>query len=264
MSGRGRGQNKDKTGKNKGGNLTPKADDVLLEDILSNVSDQNSPKLKALAEELSAILLPAISVVITKAIDEKSVTKEAFELSKSNIRLNKYETDRLEQYTRRENVRIFNYAGVADESLEQSVVTLLNDMVAVDSDERFKVDDISVCHRLGKKQEGSVDTRPIIVRFVSRQKVQLVFRSKKNLKTLDKYKGGDRRKSVFITEDLTQLRLKLRDIVKNHTGVTGVYTREGIIYGTLNGRKFTVSNPDDLFKIGIDVELKDLNLENYE
>jgi hypothetical protein len=36
----------------------------------------------------------------------------------------------------------------------------------------FKVEDISVCHRLGKyPEEGHPDSRPVIVRFVRRQTV---------------------------------------------------------------------------------------------
>ena len=43
---------------------------------------------------------------LTKILSLRSFVKRApdFEKAKSNIRVKKYETDRLEQYTRRENI----------------------------------------------------------------------------------------------------------------------------------------------------------------
>ncbi|WAR17083.1 hypothetical protein MAR_031677, partial [Mya arenaria] len=63
--------------------------------------------------------------------------------------------------------------------------------------------DISTCHRVGGKTNGAGKPRQIIVRFVSRQSVHLVFRNKKNLALMEKYKN------IFITDDLTQLRMEL-------------------------------------------------------
>ena len=211
----------------------------------------------------------SINQSITNVITEKAVSKEEFEKTKSNVRVNKYENDKLEQYTRRENIRIFNLKCDPVKSLTESVIDMLNEMAShsVDTPHHvFKPEHINVCHRLGKPQgQGDVDSRAIIVRFISRQSVNMVFRHKKNLKLIDQYKGDRARdkKPVFISEDLTVLRVKLRDFLKDSDGVTDVYTRDGNIHVTKRGKKFTVCNPDDLFQLDIEPNFEKLGLEIY-
>ena len=83
--------------------------EAVCDEIISSLdTDDQPPALKSLAKELSAIILPAITQVIESSIESKAVSKALFETLKASVRLNRYETDRLEQYTRRENIRIFN------------------------------------------------------------------------------------------------------------------------------------------------------------
>jgi hypothetical protein len=64
--------------------------------------------MKFIASELATSLLPAITSVLNNVIEKSSVQKDQFERAKANIRVIKYENDKLEQYTTRENIRIFN------------------------------------------------------------------------------------------------------------------------------------------------------------
>ena len=210
-----------------------------------------------LAKQTASILLPAITTVVTMAIESASVDKPAFQRAKANILTGKYETDRLEQYTRRENIRINGFL-VDDQDLTKCVVTLLNDIqqAAVANGQAnpdnitFKEEDISVCHKIGKRT-GHVDKRQIIVRFVSRQKTLRVFRIKKYVKNIEKYKD------VYITDDLTKLRLKLKDYLRKQDTIAKVYTIDGNIHcEKTDGQHFTVASPGYLFKMDIEVDLK--------
>jgi len=70
-------------------------------------------------------------------------------------------------------------------------------------------------------------------------------------------------KSVFISEDITQLRVKLRELVKSTEGVSGVYTRDGNIHCTRDGQHHVIGNPDDLFKLGVDPAMEALGLREF-
>ncbi|KAL8622600.1 hypothetical protein ACOMHN_009234 [Nucella lapillus] len=77
-----------------------------------------------------------------------------------------YENDRLNQYTRRESLRI---AGVAVQQGETALDVEQKALkVFADADVAVVVpDDIAIVHRAGKARNG---TQPVLVRFVSRRK----------------------------------------------------------------------------------------------
>ena len=131
------------------------------------------------------------------------------------INLNIYKQDELEQYNRRENLRIY---GVPDSNSRkddgESVLFDIADKLGIELDEW----DIQKAHRLGKKpkhnpnaQEVSTTrkARPIIARFVNYKKRNEFVYAKSKLKSSERNSG------VFITEDLTPLRNKLLNYVKN-------------------------------------------------
>ena len=90
--------------------------------------------------------------------------------------------DRLQQYSRRANVRVFGIAETADEKTNDIIVKVAGDM-GVDITER----DISVSHRIGKNM--GTKPRPIIAKFVRRDTKTAIMRNKRNLKGLDGYKS---------------------------------------------------------------------------
>ena len=74
---------------------------------------------------------------------------------------------------------------------------------------------------------------------------------------MDKYKS----ENVYITDDLTQLRLKLKSMVKNIEGVTKVFTRDGNIH--CDGSHFVISSADDLCDLWVDeISYEELGLSN--
>lgn len=235
-----------------------------------------------IAESVSSIIEGKIDErfdKIDERFDQLQVMMETYakkadvDKVKCNIRVNHYNNDKLEQYTRRENIRIHNWKFNKEEALDKQVVGLLNhlarmhdkktrddddDNIEEDLDnsiEPFRTSDISACHPM-KTKAGSTKKPQVIVRFVSRAKVVEVYKIKKNLKLSKPLKG------VFITDDLTLLRVKLRELVKNSTGVTQVFTKDGNIHCTYKESHVVISSPDDLFAIDVDVDLGALGLKD--
>jgi hypothetical protein len=173
--------------------------------------------------------LQSISDLIESKLDEKFdmlmdtlknfSSKVEVEKVRCAVRTNHYELERLEQYTRRENLRIHGWKYNLDSDLSGQVVVLLNHILDLsrkqveqgheegnmshsqsgnlsgndDGQQKFSMNDISVCHPLKPKGNGK---QQVIVRFISRAKLIRVFKVKRFLKLSDTYRG------VYITDDL--------------------------------------------------------------
>ena len=156
----------------------------------------------------------------------------------------RYEQDKLEQYSRRETVRISGLKESDAEdynSLKEEVVKLTNEMGC-----DIHQSDISICHRNGRDGGSGNKPRQVLVKFVSREKKIDVMKKKKNLK--DK----THRKGVYINEDLTAPRAKLFKAIREKKVAHSVYTQEGRIFVRMkaNERAAIVESPDDLLKVG--------------
>lgn len=197
--------------------------------------------IAAIMPGLASIISVAVSTAVSKAVkelDERMASKLA-EVQRQCL-LNKYDNDKLEQYSRRENVRISGIAEEANETdgiLEAKVIELAGDMGV-----ELKSEDISVAHRMGKPKEGG---RPVIVRFCQRKKKDEIMRNKKKLK--------NRERKVYVNEDLTSLRAKMMKLAKEQDSVKNVSTRDGSILAWMHTgeRPDVINTPDDLYKIGI-------------
>lgn len=153
----------------------------------------------------------------------------------------KYECDKLEQYQRSDNLRIYGMPEERDkteDSLEDKVVEFASTMGV-----ELQPDDSSVVHRVGKPRDTD---RPRIIRFCRRKKRNELLRKKAEL----------RRKNVniFINEDLTPLRAVMLKMVKDQAAVKNATSRNGKIVAWLNddpNRAIEMNTPDDLSKVGI-------------
>ena len=136
---------------------------------------------------------------------------------------------------------------------------------------QLQANDIQRAHRLGKKTSDMKKPRPVIVRFVSYKKRNEILFAKSKLKNNQNFAN------TFISEDLTPLRSKLLQYVKNecnnefvlcHTNNGNIRMKKsakkaGLIddnekdFGT--GSWLVVSSPDDLFQFDIDVKFSKLN-----
>ena len=190
----------------------------------------------------------------------------------------KYENDNLEQYSRRESIRIFGIPEVQGEdakTLETKVLKVLNDTGAT-----IHAHDISVMHRLGKRGrtiptqppnqgqgqsqtqgqgqgeghgqgqggddgqdqgEGQPDGQQNVIggRPVI---VRFVARSKKMEVMIMKknLKNKDGYRHIFMHEDITRLRSKLLHYVKNLPNIGRTWTKDGQIFCKRKGPNNTV------------------------
>lgn len=125
----------------------------------------------------------------------------------------KTELNKLEQYTRRNSVRVFGIAEQAGENLEERVLSVINKNLKIN----MTNDKIDRIHRIGKKINNK--TRPIIVKFTSYRYKSEVYKNKKLLKGT----------KTTIREDLTTSRLQeLKQAIEIY-GPKNVWTHDGNI-----------------------------------
>ena len=188
---------------------------------------------------------------------------------KQALSLNVFNVDALEQYGRRENLRIHGSPESKEKQDDgENIVFELAKELKID----LKSSDIQRAHRLGKKKK-TADAKPrqVIVRFLSYKKRNEFLKAKSRLRDSKYFPDA------FITEDITPLRSKLLHYVKNKCG--GKFVLCHTINGRIRMKKsakyegkignnekdegigdwITISTPDDLFKHNIDVDFQKLN-----
>ncbi|KAE8741065.1 hypothetical protein FOCC_FOCC013403 [Frankliniella occidentalis] len=142
-----------------------------------------------------------------------------------------YKCEELEQYGRRNNVRIFGIAEQRNENTDQLVLDLAKKLKV-----NIQLNNIDRSHRVGKPM-GSTP-RPIIVKFTSYASKKAVFQAKKLLK-------GTR---TTVREDLTRERLALlKEAIRNYSE-KNVWTSDGVIMIKVgeNTRPLRVRNDAEL------------------
>ena len=219
-----------------------KIDGATIGDIVSQVVLAIQPVLiKAVTSAVTTATRQLMTDMATKTAGRKA---ELYWLKKE-VQLHTFELNRLEQYSRRESIRICGIDETAGEDTDDVVREL-----AADIGVTLKPEDISVSHTLPGRPRS---TRPIIVKFVRRN-------SKKSKRKL----RDTNRKGVYINDDLTPLRAKVARILRNNPSTQSVWSIDGRIFCTMleNGSevKKIVDSPDDLFRFGWSEEVKNLNI----
>lgn len=125
----------------------------------------------------------------------------------------------IEQYSRRENIKIFGLVENDGEDLKQKVVKLIQDQMKVQT---FQESDIQVVHRLNTKSEASMvnGARPVIVKLRSRDMKTTVMKARRNLK------GS----SIFVNDHLCKEVNALFNRVRRHRLVESAWSWDGVIF----------------------------------
>ena len=127
----------------------------------------------------------------------------------------------LEQYGRRGSIRIFGVPELqdAEETAEITTKRAIDSLNKIES-LHLQDSDIDLAHRLGRKKPGF--HRPIIMRFQSRLKRNIVLQNKKQ------FKGTQ----IFVHEDLTKLNQLVLTCVRKKMPdeVNNVWSRNGHIF----------------------------------
>ena len=144
-----------------------------LKDIAADVKGRETRETSKLSREIVAAVVPELSKVITMSVSAavtcafKEVTSELtkmLNISQRQTLLNRYETDKLEQYQRKDNLCIYGLeeeTNEKEEVVETKVIELAADMGVT-----LMPDNISIAHRVGEPRGSN---RPVIVRFCHRK-----------------------------------------------------------------------------------------------
>ena len=135
---------------------------------------------------------------------------------------------KLEQYTRRENLRFNNIEETEGEDCKTLLTSIIQNELGVDvSHIRFHA-----VHRVGKKLESR--SRPIIARFVSREDRDLVFSKRGKMKRSTSFNDA------YITEDYARaIQVERKVLIK---AMVRAREDQGIENATVKGRYLFMNN----------------------
>ena len=160
---------------------------------------------------------------------------------------------KLEDYSRRENLRIYNVQENEDEECIELVAKIFDLMVgrppgAIHAAHRLgKVESMvrNEAEALGEASSFSQRPRPIIIRFVSRQERDIMWRNRFKIKESEEFKN------VFLDEDLSQTSARRRKALRNarriakEKGLASRITGDKIV---INGIQYSYERLPDEYK----------------
>lgn len=185
--------------------------------LITNALKPLNNSVKALQNEIAGLRTEVESL-------KEDIEKKDEEISDLYVRL-----DEREQYSRRNNLRIFGVTETEHENTDNLVVKVAKDIgVTLDGH------NIDRSHRIGKP---GPKPRPIIVKFIGYHARKEMFSAKKALKGT----------GITIREDLTKCRLEvLKRAVKEYSE-RNVWSSDGVIMVKINNlRPIRVKSERDL------------------
>lgn len=182
----------------------------------SKMGDLNRSELESIiSEAVAAAILPLTTQIqnlcgeVEKLKSELKVKDEAINSLQVAV---KFKCDELEQYGRRNNIRIFGVPENKNEDTDKLVIDVAK-RINVD----LKLSSIDRSHRVGITR--GTTPRPILVKFTSYATRKQIFQSKKLLKN----------SRMTIREDLTRERLSLlKKAIESYTE-RNVWSSDGVI-----------------------------------
>lgn len=182
--------------------------------------------LSKLAEKLS----DSVTAMFEKQLNHQKTIIQNLQLENNILR---DKVDNLEQYSRRNCVRIFGVPEESTENTEAKVCDLIKSNLTIDIHPNL----IDRCHRVGKPSKNA---RPIIVKFTSYKTRERIIKSRKLLKGT----------KISIKEDLTHSRYELYKFASTKFGFKNVWTRDGNVFvKTPNNEVVKVLNIDQCKKL---------------
>lgn len=217
--------------------LTEKKD--IIDKVVSAVQQTITEKLSEIIEVLRSEI-----VELKEQIGSLTNKNEKLEELKSEMDRDKKEqsklinsiqekNDNLEQYTRRQNLRVFGIKEERGEACEERVIRLFQEKLHIN----ITPQQIDRCHRSGRYNENK--PRGIIVKFISYKDRNAIFEKKKFLK----------HSGVTISEDLTKQRITLLKDAGHAFGFENCWTRDGRVLIKRNGRIHTIVSRTQLQKL---------------
>lgn len=134
--------------------------------------------------------------------------------------------DNMEQYSRKNNIRIFGLPENINENTPELILNIIKDKLKINN---ILPDDIEKAFRTGKTMEEK--PRAVFIRFKTHQNKIDVYGNKNKLKGT----------KITIREDLTKLRVKILNEKMEKYGKKNVWTLEGKIKWIDNGTIHTLN-----------------------
>lgn len=167
--------------------------EIAKKTLKDNLEDNNF--LDVIATKLSNMVMAKIEDKLQQLIDKCDALEKSNTLLKEQNEELLNSLDDLQQYTRRNSLRIFGLKEDNNENVDQAVINICKDKLGV----AISADNIDRCHRLGAFRPDAIKPRAIIVKFISYGYRAKVFQEKKKLK------GS----GITIREDLTRARVEV-------------------------------------------------------
>ena len=185
------------------------------------------------------VRIASLETINKELLEENNALKKDNAVLKGKVHEIEKECDGLEQYSRRNSLRI---TGIPESEENTKTDKIVLDMCK-DIGVTLTESDIDRSHRVGKP--SGPKPRQIIVKFTSYRSRQQVYKARSRLKASDY-------KNVHINEDLTKIRNKLlydvRQLLKNkNSKVDGVWSTDDVILvKDTAGRIHRILSRDDL------------------
>lgn len=207
--------------------------EISKEIVKEFMSDKNF--LEFFTEKITHILMQKVTDKLNVVENNISTLKEQVILHQAENEEMKLKIDKIEQQSKLNQLRIYGISETKSCDLNETIKQTFENIV--------EMNDIKIecSYRIGTfdKNRNNKQPRPIIVQFSQREDRNKVFNNKKKLKGT----------SVVIVEELTKLRYELFQIAKEKAGKNNVWTREGMVYISHNGRKVQLCSAEDFMKI---------------
>lgn len=192
--------------------------------------------LEDIAQKVAAIVVKQLDDRFEQLLKKYTALENRVNtLEREKEELNK-KVDFLEQYTRRNSVRVFGIPEKKNENTDELVLEVFNNNLGL----QITAENVDRSHRVGAYNPVSKKPRGIIVKFTSYRYRNLVFQNKKKLKGT----------KLTIKEDLTRNRLEVLNCAADQFGYKNVWTRDGAVCINNNGKKHICQNMHELEKLG--------------
>lgn len=201
--------------------------------LIDSLAEKLAGRIERVVEDVVSRSLKTYIEQVNALKQQVSVLEER--LRKAEVGKNKY--DELEQYQRRNNIRVFGVPESSGEKTDDLLVQLFHEKMGV----QVTLEQIDRSHRVGRRseqQEGSTArNRPIIVKFTSYRDRQRVFTAKKKLK------GS----GIIVVEDLVPSRRELLLKATEKYGRGNTWTLDGrVMWVDGNGKRGIATRLEDI------------------
>ena len=164
----------------------------------------------------------------------------------------KIKLDEMEQYSRRNCLKITGIPEEKDENTDTLVLNVINNLILKENTEKMSINEISRSHRVGKYNPKR-KARYIIIKLTTYRWRARVYGNKSNLKSYNR-NPSKQTGPIFVNEALTSRRAELygktRQLVKAKK-LNSCWTYDGRIYVKLygvRGKKMVIDSLEDLDK----------------